>query len=147
MGDFSLSLTIERPPAVVFDFLAEPTNMARWYDAVDQVTLAPGGRVGQGVTFEVIRTLPGGRAVNLVEVSEYEPPRTVTLESREGPTPFRYRYVLQPAGAGTQLTLDARITGEGLSGPAAHLGPLATQLFKRGMRHNLDVLKALIESR
>jgi uncharacterized protein YndB with AHSA1/START domain len=147
MGDFSLTVAIEQPPAAVFVSIAEPTNMPRWYDAIDHVAVTPRHGVGLGATFEIARSLPGGRATNLVEIVEYEPTRRVTFESRRGPTPFRYRYTLEPTATGTLLTLDGRITSEGLTGPATHLQPLVTQLFKRGMKHNLDVLKALVESK
>jgi uncharacterized protein YndB with AHSA1/START domain len=146
MGDFSLTIAIEQPPAVVFAFVAEPTNMTRWYDAVDHVTVTAGAPIGRGTRFKTIRSLPGGRAINDVEITEYEPNRRLTVESRHDPTPFRYRYTLEPIGDGTVLTLSGRISGAGLAGPAAHLGPVATQLFKRGMKHNLDVLKRLVES-
>jgi uncharacterized protein YndB with AHSA1/START domain len=146
MGDFSLTIAIEQPPAVVFAFIAEPTNMTRWYDAVDQVTITAGIPVGLGATFEIIRSLPGDRAINDVEITEYQLNRRITMESRQGPTPFRYTYTLKPIGDGSVLTLDGRISGAGLPGPVAHLGAVATQLFKRGMKRNLDLLKGLVES-
>jgi uncharacterized protein YndB with AHSA1/START domain len=146
MGDFSLTIAVEQPPAIVFAFIGEPTNMTRWYDAVDHVAMTPRQDIGLSATFEITRSLPGGRASNLVEIVEYESTRRVTLESRDGPTPFQYRYTLEPTASGTLLTLDGRITTAGLTGPAAHIEPLATQLFKRGMKHNLDVLKALVEA-
>lgn len=146
MGDFSLTIAIEQQPAVAFAFIAEPTNMTRWYDAVDHVTITAGVPVGLGARFEIIRSLPGGRAINDVEITEYEPNRRITVESRQGPTPFRYTYTLEPIGDGTLLTLNGRISGAGLARPAAHLGTVATQLFKRGMKQNLDTLKSRVES-
>jgi len=146
MNDFSLTTVIARQPAVVFAFIAEPTNMTRWYDAVDHVTTSAGDPVGLGATFEVFRSLPGGRATNTVEITEYEPGRRITFESRRGPTPFRYTYILEPEHRGTRLTLQGRISSAGLMGPAAHLGGVATRLFKHGMKRNLDVLKGVLES-
>jgi uncharacterized protein YndB with AHSA1/START domain len=146
MGDFSLSVAIERPPAVVFAFITEPTNMTRWYDAVDHVAVTPGRPVGLGVTFEIRRSLPDGQVTNRVEITEYEPHRQFTFQSSHGPTPFRYRYTLEPTAVGTLLTLNGRITAAGLAGPPARLGAIATLLFKRGMKHNLAVLKAVVEA-
>jgi uncharacterized protein YndB with AHSA1/START domain len=146
MGDFSLTITIGQPPAVVFAFLAEPANMPRWYDAVQAVEIVAGAATGVGTRFEIVRSLPGGRAINQVEITDYEPGRRITIESQEGPTPFRYRYTLEPSAAGTRLTLDGRITSAGLADPIARHDTIATQLFKRGMKRNLDVLKDLVES-
>src|SRR3954452_12981445 len=145
MDGFSLSTNISEPPETVFAFLAAVANMTQWYEAVDQVAVHPGTQVGKGSRFQLIRSLPGGRAVNVVEVTEYEPDRRLTLESRSGPTPFRYAYTLDATETGTALTLDGRISAEGLPGPAEHLGSLAARLFARGMQRNLRTLKHLLE--
>ena len=146
MADFSLTITIERQPAVAFAVIADPTNMTQWYDAVDQVTISQRDPVGLGARFEITRSLPGGRAINEVEITQYEPSWRITFESRQGPTPFRYSYTLEPLAERTLLTLNGRISSAGLAGPAAHLGAVATQLFKRGMKHNLEILKDLVEA-
>jgi uncharacterized protein YndB with AHSA1/START domain len=146
MGDFSLTIAIGRSPSDVFAFIAEPTTMTQWYDAVDHVAVTPGQPIGLGARFEIIRSLPGGPVTNRVEITQYEPPSRVTVESTHGPTPFRYRYTLEPTASGTLLRLDGRITTAGLTGPAAHLGPIATVFFKRGMKDNLTVLKTVVEA-
>lgn len=147
MDGFSLTTNISAPPNTVFAFLADATNMTLWYEAIEQVVLRPGTQIGQGSSFQLIRSLPGGRAVNVVEVTEYEPNRRLTLESRSGPTPFRYAYTLEASDEGTALTLDGHISTEGQPGPAGHLGPLAARLFARGMQRNLRTLKHLLEVR
>ena len=78
MDEFSLTINISAPPTAVFAFLANPPNMTRWYDAVEQVSPASAPHVAKGFTFQIIRSLPGGRAVNKVEITEYEPDRRVT---------------------------------------------------------------------
>jgi len=145
MDGFSLTMNISEPPKAVFAFLADPGNMTRWYEAVDQVALPPDSQVAKGSRFQLIRSLPGGRAVNVVEITEFEPDHRLTLESRSGPTPFRYAYTLDAIEEGTALTLDGRITAEGLPGLAEHIGPLATRLFAQGMKRNLRTLKHLLE--
>src|SRR3954452_23249062 len=136
MDGFSLSTNISEPPETVFAFLAAVANMTQWYEAVDQVAVHPGTQVGKGSTFRLIRSLPGGRAVNVVEVTEYEPNHRLTLESRSGPTPFRYAYKLDASEQSTTLTLNGRISAEGLPGPADVFAPLAARLFARGMKRN-----------
>lgn len=145
MDGFSLAMSIGEPPKTVFAFLADVTNMTRWYEAVEQVALHADTPVGKGSRFQLIRSLPGGRAVNVVEVTEYEPNRRLTLESQSGPTPFRYAYTLDDSEEGTTLTLEGRISAEGLPGPAEHLGSLAARLFAQGMKRNLRALKYLLE--
>jgi uncharacterized protein YndB with AHSA1/START domain len=146
MGTFNLVINIDRPPVDVFAVVGDPTSMPRWYDAVEQVTPTTANGPEVGARYLITRSLPGGEAHNDVEVTEYLSGRQVTLESRSGPTPFRYSYTLESTAGGTALALDGSISSAGLRGPAAHLDAAATQLFKQGMKHNLRALKRLVES-
>ena len=143
---FQISLDIRRPPSDVFAFVADFRNMPAWYDAVERVTATTATSAGQGARFRTVRSLPGGRVHNDVEVTSFQPYEEITFTSIDGPTPFRYQYRLEPVPGGTRLTLDGRISAEGLTGPAAHLGGLAERLFERGMRTNLRTLKRIIEA-
>jgi uncharacterized protein YndB with AHSA1/START domain len=143
---FHISLDINRPPATVFAFIADFRTMPRWYEAVSQVAPLTAASSGKGARFRTIRSLPGGVAHNEVEVTTHIPGEQVAFTSISGPTPFRYHYRLEPSEDGTRLTLDAEISGTGLSGPAAHLSGLAERLFKQGMKKNLHSLKQILES-
>ena len=145
MGAFRLAIDIRRPPADVFAFIAEPQNMPLWYEAIQQVTKTAANPTGVGSRYEIVRSLPNGPALNDIEVVEYTLEHQVTIESRSGPTPFRYRYRVEPSHEDTTLTLDGNITNAGLPGPAGHLGGIATQLFKHGMQQNLQQLKQILE--
>jgi uncharacterized protein YndB with AHSA1/START domain len=147
MGAFQVSIDIAATPATVFPLVAEPSSMKRWYEAVNEVTITTEGATRRGTTYRIARSLPGGPAANLVEITEYGPDRHVTHESLDGPTPFRYRYTLEPTLEGTKVVLDGRITSAGILGKAAPADHLATALFKRGMRKNLAALKQLAENR
>lgn len=100
MGTFHVAVDISRPPTEVFDFVAEPRNMPLWYDAVDHAATTTNGPSGLGARYDVIRSLPGGQTHNDVEITEHQLNRHVTLESRSGPTPFRYRYALEAGRPG-----------------------------------------------
>jgi uncharacterized protein YndB with AHSA1/START domain len=141
---FQLSIDIAASPATVFDFVADFTTMSRWYSAVQRVDRIE-GTSGLGTRYAVHRHLPGGPARNEVEITNYESRREVTFTSLSGPTPFVYRYLVEPYGVATKLTLEGTISGAGLTGPAAILGPLAEGLFRRGMRDNLGLLKEILE--
>jgi uncharacterized protein YndB with AHSA1/START domain len=147
MGAFQISIDIACTPATVFPLVAEPSSMKRWHEAVDDVAITTDGATKQGTTYRIARSLPGGPATNVVEITDYDPDRNVTHESLSGPTPFRYSYTLEPTLEGTKVVLDGRITGAGILGTAAPADHLATELFKRGMRKNLATLKQLAETR
>lgn len=145
---FTLTATIARPVDDVYRFLADSTNTPVWYEAVEHVTKLSDRPVEEGTMYRMTRRLPQGRVDNLVEVSELEPGRRITLRSLDGPTPFTYRYTLEPDPDGrTHLMLEGTITGEGLEGPAALLAPLASHVFRSGMAKNLHSLKSTLEAR
>ncbi|HEY7485838.1 MAG TPA: SRPBCC family protein [Streptosporangiaceae bacterium] len=143
---FQISLDIHRSPTDVFAFIADFRNMPKWYEAVESVAATTAGPMGTGARFHMVRSLPGGLARNDVELTSYQPYDEVTFASINGPTPFRYRYRLQPITTGTRLTLDGDISADGLPGPAARLGGIANQLFKQGMKKNLRELKRVLET-
>ncbi|MGW4461833.1 SRPBCC family protein [Micromonospora sp. NPDC004704] len=138
---FHISLDIGRPLPEVFAFLADFRNMPRWYEAVEQVTAS-----ADGSRFHLVRSLPGGRAHNDVEMTSYRQDEEVTFAAINGPTPFRYRYRFESLPAGTRLILDGSISGQGLPGPAAHLGGLAERLFSVGMKKNMQELRRILEA-
>jgi Polyketide cyclase / dehydrase and lipid transport len=90
-------------------------------------------------------TIDINQPATIVEVTESTANLTVTFASREGPTPFCYRYAIEPNADGSRLTLDADISSAGLPEPLAHLDAVATRAFKQGMRRNLEELKHLVE--
>jgi uncharacterized protein YndB with AHSA1/START domain len=146
MGSFELERHIGRAPERVWNILSDVRRTPEWYDAITRVVPLGETPTGTGAQFEIVRTLPGGQAVNVVEITDYAVDERFTLTSRTGPTPFSYRYELTPNEAGTRLVLLGDISAEGLGGPAARLGLLATTLFKNGMRTNLAALARLVEA-
>ncbi len=144
---FTITTDIERPPGEVFDFIATIPNSPRWFSAVTGVEPLSEGGVGEGARYRFERNLPSGPAVNEVEVTEYTPQSAITLTSRSGPTPFSYRFSVAPQGSSTRVTLHGEISGEGLGGVFGLLKGAAPALFERGMRSNLETLKAQLERR
>lgn len=142
---FRVRIQIGRPTRVVFAHLADVDNAPLWYRAVRRVDNPSGqpAELGRHVTFH--RHIEGRHLVNDVEISELIPDACICFKSREGPTPFTYRYVLRSVADGTELVLEGEISGEGLPVPIALLGP-AEQLFEHGMRINMEALKRWIEA-
>lgn len=141
---FTLDLDIAATPEKVFSFVADFATTPQWYSAVQRVERVRGA-VGVGTQYAVHRQLPTGAAVNTVEVTSYLAGQEITFTSIDGPTPFTYQYRVQPARHGTRLQLEGTISAAGLPGPARLLGPVAEQLFKRGMRDNLGTLKEMLQ--
>src|SRR4051794_29994323 len=131
------AVRVERPLEEVFAYVREPRNLPVWNSAVTNV------REGSaGGSYVMERDLPGGTTVDDLEVVDLLPGAEVTLRTTSGPSPFVYRIRLTTNDGATVVTADV----DASFGRAAELaGPLATQLFKRGVQSNLRTLKRALE--
>jgi uncharacterized protein YndB with AHSA1/START domain len=132
---------IERPLDEVFGYVAEPRNLPAWNSAVTRVRERPGA---PGASYVMEREVPGGRAINELEVIARQPGRELSLRTTSGPTPFVYRIHFAPTDGATVVTVDAEASLGRLAELAA---PLARQTVKRGVQSNLTTLKSVLEGR
>jgi carbon monoxide dehydrogenase subunit G len=131
---FTTNITIGRPIDDVFARLEDPAGFPAWNSAVERVEARGDGR------YVMHRRLPSGPAVNELGVIERHPPTTFAVRTTSGPTPFVYRYALEPTDDGTLVTLQAEAD---VPGPAV----LVKHAVKRGVDANLATLKAILEKR
>ena len=128
-----------------FSYIADGSRTPEWYEAVQSASKTTEGPPGEGTLYTFTRVLPQGEVINVVGVTQFQKPNLVEFTSQDGPTPFVYRYRVEPREAGSRVTLEGSISGEGLKGPTALLAPFAGKLFGRGMAQNLKALKARLE--
>jgi uncharacterized protein YndB with AHSA1/START domain len=139
---FTNTITIDRPPAAVFAFLARFENLPRWNYAIGETRQVSPGPVGVGSRYVQTRTLPT-RSEETFEVTAYEPDRTLAVRGTFGPFPGEVTYLLEPAGWGTTLINTMDLAPTGLMGV---LAPLATSRVKAAVAANLGRLKQILES-
>jgi hypothetical protein len=89
------------------------------------------------------RDLPGGRAVNELEVVTSLRPHAFAIQATAGPTPFVYRYRFTTEGGETVVTLDAQVE---LPGAATLLPRVSRHAVKNGVDDNLATLKHVLEA-
>jgi uncharacterized protein YndB with AHSA1/START domain len=141
---FETGVRIGRSIEEVFAYASDPLNFPRWNAAVQAVRKTSAGENGVGATYSMERELPGGRAVNELEVVASERPYRFAIRATAGPTPFVYRYLFTPESGGTLVELDANVE---LPGAAAALLPaLARRAVKKGVDDNLATLKHVLEA-
>jgi uncharacterized protein YndB with AHSA1/START domain len=141
---FETDIRINASVAVVFAYLTDNQKMPLWNSAVLEVTKTTGGPVGVGTRFLMQRDLPTGRVENTLEVIEYEENRRVTLKTTSGPTPFVYRYLLEPTDGGTHLSLHADVQ---IGGALSVLSPVLAPRIRSGVDANFAALKDLVEGK
>jgi uncharacterized protein YndB with AHSA1/START domain len=138
------TVTIDRPIADVFAYLADGRNNAHWRPGV--VEIAPSSEhEGPGATYRQVTRGPGGQRIAAdYRVTLYSPPRELGFQVIAGPARPTGHFRLTEAGAGrTSVTfsLDLKPTGliRLMSGMVArtmrtevgHLGRLKTELERR----------------
>jgi uncharacterized protein YndB with AHSA1/START domain len=132
---FATNVSIARPVDEVFAYVANPETFPDWNSAVESITPA-------GTRYVMRRQLPNGPATNELEIIARRPPRTFAIRTVTGPTPFVYRYRLEPTENGTLLTLAAEVE---LAGLASLAGPVVARAVKRGVDANLATLRSILE--
>ncbi len=144
MPSIEASIQIARPPQVVFDFLVEAENLPVWDVSVVKAEDVGDGPAELGTRTRGASKIMGRQFEWTTEVTQFDPPSRVTYTSVDGQVRFAASYVLEAAGAGTQLK--ARIDAEsGLGGVFGRLAdPFIANVQARTMRANLDTLAELL---
>ena len=141
MATYEHTVEIERPIEEVFAFVTEPENYPKWQPSLLEVRPHSRGplRVGRGAT-EVRRFL--GREIETTWIcTEHEPSGRATIESEQGPVPFRGTFTLEPTERGTRFTWTVETRGAS----ARLAGPLAGRMTRRELAENTAHLKRLLE--
>lgn len=140
MIHYSSTVTIDRPPRVVYDALLDPDLYSRWTDMVD-VRMDPGEpHVGTRGEFR----LPKGpfQGPLRMEIVELEPERRVVWRVTHPRVEWTAHATLRPAGAGTELTYAGDLA---LRGWIRLLQPLIAAEARKGEASEAMRLKALLE--
>jgi uncharacterized protein YndB with AHSA1/START domain len=99
---FSHSVELAQPPEAVFPWLLDQDKVPRWTSDLARYEADAQLRTGAHVK-QVLRLGGSELALNL-ELTRYEPPRTVETRTETNGVKLAIAYALEPAGAGTRLT-------------------------------------------
>lgn len=142
MRTFENTVTIHRPVADVFAFLADFENVPRWNYAIEETRKASPGPVGVGTTYRQTRSVPR-RSEEGFEVTVFEPDRRLAVQGQIGPFRARIGYLLEASAGSTRLTNDVALDPS----PAALrlVAPLVIPRVKAAVAGNLGTLKQILE--
>jgi hypothetical protein len=137
---------VQRPPAVVFDFVATHhfENHPRWDPDVLEMSQTSPGPVGVGTTARVVRRQRRGRVEGTATVVVFEPDRRAAWDVRFGPFRLDQRAEVVPEqdGAATRLRLSIDTSAQG---PIRLIVPLLRGRFRKTMTQSLRSIAALLE--
>ena len=112
MPSASSTITIDRPIADVFAFVADGLNAPTWRSGILDIAHASGD--GLGAVYRQGVKGPGGRRIAAdYEITAWEPPTRLAFKAIAGPVRPTGEYRLAEAGGGTAVTfsLDAQLGG------------------------------------
>jgi uncharacterized membrane protein len=139
---FENSVTIARPIADVFSYIATVENSPAWQEPVVEAKRLSGEPLGVGSQAAQIITLLGRRYEQLLEITAYDPPQVLAINTVSGPVAASISFTLQEDNQHTHLI----VTTEGKPGTALKLaGPFLERMAKRQAQRDLETLKALLE--
>jgi uncharacterized protein YndB with AHSA1/START domain len=138
------SITVNRTPDVVFDYLADGTHNREWRAGVLEIERTS-DTSGQGATYRQVLSGPGGRRIDGdYQVTVFEPPRRLEFRVTAGPARPTGVFELSPDGNhATRLRFLLDLTPAGLM-------KIMSPMIARQMRTEvaqLDNLKAILEGR
>ena len=136
------TITIDRPPDLVYAFFTDHANDPRWRPNVVEIEPVSGAPVGTRI-HQVIKG-PGGRGLAAdIEIVANERSARYTFQVVAGPIRPRGDFRFSPAGSGTEVSLSLATE---LSGLQKLLMSGAVQRSMDGEMAALDTAKAVIES-
>jgi len=137
------TFVVRRTPQVVFDYMTNPDNLSTWQTSVTSVDHLTEGPPGLGSRYRE-RTKPrlGKAFEQVVEFTEFDPPRRLHVHVVEGPYPIDGTWSLEPSDDGTRVHFTA--AGE-LTGLMRLLAPLARRTLVRQFAGYHENLRQILE--
>jgi uncharacterized protein YndB with AHSA1/START domain len=137
------SVTINRPPADVFDALIDVAHQPDWSKGAGKIQNLSENPAKLGTTWTQISKFVGRELEAHQKVTDLEANRRFG-SAVDKPIPFQQTFVLEPAANGTKLTFTVEGEPGGFFGVAA---PLLRKNIKDTMTSDLGALKAKLEAR
>ncbi len=138
------SILIDRPPEVVFDFIAVDfaRNYRRWSPEVQHLELLTPGPLRVGSRARQVRVDRGRRSDSIFEVVAWEPPDLVGFAERSGV--FLIEYRLDPVAGRTRLSFRFELTR--LELPMRPFMKLIGLAVQDGAERTVHNIKGLLET-
>lgn len=147
--EVTASVEIDRPPAVVFDYLADMSNNPAWQKGQQRCQWTSEPPLGLGSTYDQEATFLGRTITSSFEVVEFEPGRRIRIKTTGGTMPIDVTREVSPARGGKGSVVSAVVRGEpgGVFGAMANIAaPLMRIMVRNTVRSDYRRLKAILEA-
>jgi uncharacterized protein YndB with AHSA1/START domain len=141
--DVQTETIIERPPAQVAQYAADPTHAPEWYVNIKSVEWQGPAEVKVGARMAFVAHFLGRRLAYTYEIVEYVPGQKLVMRTAQGPFLMETTYTWEATHTGaTRMTLRNRGTPSGFS---KLLAPIMASQMRKATRNDLARLKARLE--
>jgi carbon monoxide dehydrogenase subunit G len=141
MARYVATVDSPRPPAKVFDYVADFTTNAQWDPGTMSSERLDEGPVGPGAAFRLVVSFMGRTSRLTYRIVEYDRPNVVTFRGENAAVVSLDRIVVEPRSGGTRLTYTATLTPKG---PTRLVHPLLALAFRRVGDNALRGLRAAL---
>jgi ribosome-associated toxin RatA of RatAB toxin-antitoxin module len=144
MNEFEVVTVIGRPVEEVFAVVQDVTKTPLWNPGLLEVRRTSEGPLGVGATMIYVGTFLGRRYESPVACTGFAENKQLATATTGGPFYLEVDQMVEPADAGTKLTIHCRGESRGFFKLAE---PLVVRLTKRQVEAAADNLKALMEEK
>lgn len=138
------SVVIHRSIEDVFTFVSNFENDTKWWLKVTESKIISEIREGTGAQYKQVAQFMGRRFESILEISEYVPPKLVTLRSVQSAIPFVALFTFEKIAEGTRFTMEAKVQSTGFY---KLVQPLFNFLLQRTTDKFFIKLKTLLEAK
>jgi carbon monoxide dehydrogenase subunit G len=143
MATIEGEIYIERPPEVVFDFVADERNEPRYNPKMTAVSLVSTPPIGDGSRFTATMKSRARTFTMMIEFTDFERPTRLGSVSTVGPMRTVGALTFEPKGSGTLLSWSWNIRLRGVTKLAA---PIVSWMGRRQEYAIWTGLKTMLEA-
>ena len=142
---FSAEIVVERPPEIVFEWVADYRHVSEVLDGVSRWEPLQERTRGTGARFDVSMSALGFPLENVLVLDRWEEARSIGWRSESGLIPQSGRWSFEPEAVGTRLSLSI-----GYVAPFGFVGRLVGReveaLVTGRLRRALTRIKQILEA-
>ncbi len=137
------STTINQAVEVVWKFMSDIENAPKWDRGILAARVTSDGALDVGSRIETRRQFFGRERIGRLEISEWQPAKTVAFQIKLGQATANQRYTFDSLEKGTVLTQTVELNFVGWWKLVA---PLLVRMLKRDGKEDLDNIKRILEA-
>lgn len=142
MASFSHTVSVPKPPGVVFPWLLEEDKVPQWTTRLQAYEVLGSGTIARGTRIRQVLTVSGQALDIELQITGYDPPGFAGSRFETNGLEVETTYALREAGGGTELT--QTLEGKANGFKARLLVPVVQPKLEAKLAEDLERLRALL---